>query len=92
MFKWAFGVVASLSIGYLILLGFFAVAAVVGFMVAFSSAWWMGLVCLVVPVPACTINGLVYIGTWGGVNLAAKIVAWITGTAAVALVGHSALT
>ena len=63
----------NLAIALLLIIAFF-----VGLYAAFVAAWWMGIICLIFP-PAATVNGLIYIGTWGAVNLAAKLVALIIG-------------
>jgi hypothetical protein len=73
-------------IGVLIYFGvicFFIISTIVGIIAAFGAAWWMGLLAFIPPLGL--INGIVYIGTWGGVNLAAKLVALIIGTKAAAL-------
>jgi hypothetical protein len=65
---------------YIFLIIFLAISFVVGLVAAFSAAWWMGLICLIPPL--ATVNGIIYIGTFGGVNLAAKVVALIVGGSA----------
>ena len=77
--------VGGFSLVYLALIILALVSFFVGLIAAFSAAWWMGVICLVVP-PLASINGLVYIGTWGAVNLAAKLVTLIVGGKVTALV------
>jgi hypothetical protein len=83
--EWIGGLlIGSFGLAYAALIIVLIAAFFVGLFAAFSAAWWMGIICLIVP-PAASINGLVYIGTWGSVNLAAKLVALIAGGKAVSL-------
>ena len=77
--EWIGGLFAgTFGLAYTALILFLIASFFVGLVMAFSAAWWMGIICLVLP-PLATLNGIVYIGTWGAINLAAKIVALIVG-------------
>lgn len=64
---------------YFMVIGFFFAATITGIIAGFGAAWWVGLLCFIPPLGL--INGVVYIGTWGGTNLAVKAVAWIVASA-----------
>jgi hypothetical protein len=77
--EWIGGLFAgTFGLAYVALIIFLMASFFVGLFAAFAAAWWMGIICLVLP-PLATLNGIVYIGTWGAVNLAAKVVALIVG-------------
>lgn len=92
IFDWIGGIfVGGASLASILLFVFLVASFFVGLVAAFSAAWWMGIICLVLP-PAATLNGIVYIGTWGGVNLAAKLVALIVGGKVAALLAASVVS
>jgi hypothetical protein len=69
--------VGGFGLLYVAFILFFLIATIVGIIAAFGAAWWMGFLAFIPPLGL--INGIVYIGTWGSVNLAAKLVALIVG-------------
>jgi ABC-type multidrug transport system permease subunit len=61
---------------WLVAILFTIICYVTGVIAGFIAAWWMGVICLF-PIAGLW-NGLICIGTWGNVNVALKLVQWIT--------------
>ena len=68
---------------YLAIIIFCVVATITGIIAAFGAAWWAGLICFIPPLGL--VNGIIYIGSWGSINAAAKVVAWLVGAKAASL-------